>query len=152
MFTVKDVDHPSKYFHQIFEVNIHQNFPPSKFSPFKILCYTVYQISNFTICHYMIKTCCKDGLQTLGENIFALINIHKFVYSAHFQGRSHDFLGGQVYFAPSRSYLYFTLRKELLKCSSSYKMHNLFQFCTNNTCKQSMSQLGGLVACHHRKF
>ena len=60
------------------------------------------------------------------------------------QGRSHDFLGGQVYFAPSRSYLYFTLRKELLKCSSSYKMHNLFQYCTNNTCKQSMSQLGGL--------
>ena len=68
------------------------------------------------------------------------------------QGRSHDFLGGQVYFAPSRSYLYFTLRKELPKCSSSYKMHNLFQYCTNNTCKQSMSQLGGLVACHHRKF
>ena len=27
-------------------------------------------------------------------------------------------------------------------------MHNLFQYCTNNTCKQSMSQLGGLVACH----
>ena len=26
---------------------------------------------------------------------------------------------------PSRSYLYFTLRKELPKCSSSYKMYNL---------------------------
>ena len=69
-----------------------------------------------------------------------------------YQGRSHDFLGGQVYFAPSRSYLYFTLRKELLKFSSSYKRHNLFQNCANNTCMQSMSQLGVLVACPHRKF
>ena len=68
------------------------------------------------------------------------------------RGQSHDFLGGQVYFAPSRSYLYFTLGKELLKFSSRYKMDNLFQYCTNNTCMQSMSQLGGLVACPHRKF
>ena len=100
-------------------------------------------------CISLFYKLCHPLLQDSKYSCLAVINSYINIRS---QGRSHDFLGGQVYFAPSRSYIYFTLRKELLKCSSSYKMHNLFQFCTNNTCKQSMSQLGGLVACHHRKF
>ena len=103
---------------------------------------------------YILHIVTKSLIQDFNQLKMNVLNtkIKSLVFCSCCQGRSHDFLGGQVYFAPSRSYLYFTLRKELLKRSSSYKMHNLFQFCTNNTCKQSMSQLGGLVACHHRKF